>query len=51
MGIHSYEIFIPDGDIPINYSIVLLTQTGDYESHNLSSEAAFISSWLSKISW
>ena len=47
MGAILCKIIVPDPFYPPNnYREVILSQTGDIESHNLSPEAAVIAEWL-----
>jgi len=44
------KIIVPDPtNPPNNYREVILTQTGDVETHNLSADASVIADWLSKL--
>ena len=50
MGALVCKIFVPDGTDPQKvYDEVILTQTGDWEKHNLKPEAAVIADWLKNL--
>jgi hypothetical protein len=50
MGAMVCKVFVPDESNPQKvYNEVILTQTGDWEKHNLKSEAAVISNWLTSL--
>jgi hypothetical protein len=47
MGLHLCKIIVPNsGVLPNDYREVILSQTGDTETHNLAPEAALITEWL-----
>ena len=49
MGATICKMIIPDNDNKSNYREYILTQTGDWEKHNLAPEAATIANWLTKL--
>lgn len=47
MGVHLCKIIVPDsGGSPNDYREIILSQTGDTETHNLTPEAFMITEWL-----
>ena len=47
MGVHLCKIIVRDSSIlPNDYREIILSQTGDTETHNLAPEAATLSDWL-----
>ena len=50
MGAMVCKVFVPDEtDLQKVFEEVILKQTGDWEKHNLKSEAAVISAWLTSL--
>jgi len=50
MGAMVCKVFAPNESDPLKvYDEIILTQTGDWEKHNLKSEAAVIADWLKNL--
>jgi hypothetical protein len=49
MGAILCKIIVPEENDPLNFREIILTQTGDFEMHNLAPEAATIAAWLIRL--
>ena len=49
MGCYGCSVFIPDPGNTLIYQQVILTESSDWEQHNLAPEAVVLAQWLTKL--